>query len=75
MRNNPVALVTGANKGIGLQIAKDLAKNGFTVLLGSHRLEAGNVVVKSVGADADAVHLDVTDPESIAVTARYSYDH
>ena len=30
----PIALVTGANKGIGIQIAKDLAANGFTVLVG-----------------------------------------
>jgi NAD(P)-dependent dehydrogenase (short-subunit alcohol dehydrogenase family) len=36
MHNNPVALVTGANKGIGLQIAKDLAARGFTVLDGRY---------------------------------------
>ncbi|WP_321958283.1 SDR family oxidoreductase [Burkholderia cenocepacia] len=71
MHDTPVALITGANKGIGLQIAKDLAKNGFTVLLGSRQLEAGEAVVKSVGTNADAVQLDVTDPESIAVAARY----
>ena len=37
MQDKPVALVTGANKGIGLQIAKDLTKQGFTVLVGSRR--------------------------------------
>jgi NAD(P)-dependent dehydrogenase (short-subunit alcohol dehydrogenase family) len=41
MQDKPVALVTGANKGIGLQIAKDLAAHGFTVLVGSRNLEDG----------------------------------
>jgi len=52
MQDNPVALVTGANKGIGLQIAKDLAARGFTVLVGSRNLERGETAAKSVGADA-----------------------
>ena len=33
MNDSPVALITGANKGIGLQIAKDLATHGLTVLV------------------------------------------
>ncbi|WP_366942283.1 SDR family NAD(P)-dependent oxidoreductase [Amycolatopsis sp.] len=52
MQNTPVALVTGANKGIGLQIAKDLAAHGFTVLVGSRNLENGETAAKNVGADA-----------------------
>jgi NAD(P)-dependent dehydrogenase (short-subunit alcohol dehydrogenase family) len=65
----PVALVTGANKGIGLQIAKDLAGHGFTVLVGSRHLEQGETAAKSVGADAHAVQLDVTNQASIAAAA------
>ncbi|NTE68183.1 SDR family NAD(P)-dependent oxidoreductase [Agrobacterium tumefaciens] len=65
MHNKRVALVTGANKGIGLQIAKDLAQKGFTVLLGSRRLEAGEAVAGSVGADARAIQLDVANANSI----------
>jgi NAD(P)-dependent dehydrogenase (short-subunit alcohol dehydrogenase family) len=69
MQDKPVALVTGANKGIGLQVAKDLAAHGFTVLVGSRRLEDGETAAKSVGDDARAVQLDVTDQASIAAAA------
>ena len=69
MQNNPVALVTGANKGIGLQIAKDLAAHGFTVLVGSRNLENGETAAKTIGADAHALQLDVTDQASIAAAA------
>jgi NAD(P)-dependent dehydrogenase (short-subunit alcohol dehydrogenase family) len=69
MLNKPVALVTGANKGIGLQIAKDLAAHGFTVLVGSRSLQHGETAAKSVGADARALQLDVTNQASIAAAA------
>jgi NAD(P)-dependent dehydrogenase (short-subunit alcohol dehydrogenase family) len=69
MQDNPVALVTGANKGIGLQIAKDLAAHGFTVLVGSRNLENGESAAKSVGTDARALQLDVTNQASIAAAA------
>ena len=61
MQDKPVALVTGANQGIGLQIAKDMASHGFTVLVGSRDLERGRAAAKEVGPDAHAVQLDVTD--------------
>ena len=69
MPNKPVALVTGANKGIGLQIAKDLAAHGFTVLVGSRNLEQGETAAKTVGADARGLQLDVTDQASITAAA------
>ena len=69
MQDKPVALVTGANKGIGLQVAKDLAVHGFTVLVGSRNLEHGETAAKSVGADARALQLDVTNQDSIAAAA------
>ena len=69
MHDRPVALVTGANKGIGLQIAKDLAGHGFTVLVGSRDLEQGEKAAKSLGADARAIQLDVTNQASIAAAA------
>lgn len=69
MSNNQIALVTGANKGIGLQTAKDLAARGVTVLLGSRRLASGQDAARSVGAGARALQLDVTEPASIAAAA------
>src|SRR5277367_1809867 len=70
MHNKPVALVTGANQGIGLQIAKDLVAHGFTVLVGSRNLERGEAAAKEIGPDARAVQLDVTDQFSIAAAAQ-----
>jgi len=66
---NRVALVTGANKGIGLQIAKDLAAHGFIVLVGSRNFDHGETAAKSVGADACALQIDVTNQASIAAAA------
>jgi NAD(P)-dependent dehydrogenase (short-subunit alcohol dehydrogenase family) len=70
MQDKPVALVTGANQGIGLQIAKDLVAHGFTVLVGSRNLERGEAAAKEVGPDARAIQLDVTDGNSIATAAK-----
>ena len=65
----PVALVTGANKGIGLQIAKDLAAHDLTVLVGSRDLDRGEAAAKAIEGDARAVQLDVTDQSSITAAA------
>jgi NAD(P)-dependent dehydrogenase (short-subunit alcohol dehydrogenase family) len=69
MNTKPVAMVTGANQGIGLQIAKDLVGHGFTVLVGSRDFERGKAAAEEVGADAHALQLDVTDQASIAAAA------
>jgi NAD(P)-dependent dehydrogenase (short-subunit alcohol dehydrogenase family) len=69
MQNKPIALVTGANQGIGLQIAKDLVANGFTVLVGSRNPERGEAAAREVGPDAHALQLDVTDQASITAAA------
>lgn len=65
MQDKQVALVTGGNQGIGLQIVKELAANGLTVLMGSRDIERGKAAAEAVGANVVAVQLDVTDPASI----------
>ena len=70
MQDKPVALVTGANQGIGLQIAKDLAAKNFTVLVGSRDLARGEEAAKTIEGDARALQLDVTDQASIAAAAK-----
>jgi NAD(P)-dependent dehydrogenase (short-subunit alcohol dehydrogenase family) len=69
MSDKPVALVTGANQGIGVQIAKDLVGHGFTVLVGSRNFEKGETAAKEIGPDAHALQLDVTDHASITAAA------
>lgn len=69
-QDKPVALITGANQGIGLQIAKEMAAHGYTVLVGSRVFEKGETAAKSIGADAHALQLDVTDANSIAAAAQ-----
>ncbi|MGI4864568.1 MAG: SDR family oxidoreductase [Janthinobacterium lividum] len=63
------ALVTGANKGIGLEVAKLLAQQGFFVYIGSRNLASGEAAVQQLKATGlatlEAVQLDVTNPDSI----------
>ena len=70
MHDKRVALVTGANKGIGLQIAKDLAIHGLVVLVGSRNSANGATAAKSIGEGAHAIQLDVTDQASITAAAQ-----
>ena len=63
------ALITGANKGIGLETAKQLLQNGFHVYLGSRDFKNGAEAaekLKSEGfANVEALQLDVTDENSV----------
>jgi NAD(P)-dependent dehydrogenase (short-subunit alcohol dehydrogenase family) len=64
-----VALITGANKGIGLETARQLGKLGFTVLVGARdaaKGEAAAATLKSEGIDARPVVLDVVKSSDIA---------
>jgi NAD(P)-dependent dehydrogenase (short-subunit alcohol dehydrogenase family) len=65
-----VALVTGANKGIGREIAKQLAERGYTVLLGTRDLARGEAARKGISGDVRPLQLDVTNAASIAAAAK-----
>ncbi len=67
--NKRIALVTGANQGVGLQVAKELVAHGFIVLVGSRNFKRGEDAAKEIGAGAIALQLDVTDRVSIADAA------
>lgn len=67
-----VALVTGANKGIGLEIARQLAQSGIKVLLGARDTTRGQraaAALASDGLDVEAVAIDLNDEKTIAATA------
>ena len=65
-----IALVTGANQGIGLEIAKALSANGYTVLVGSRNFTKGEAAAQSMGSTAYPIQLDVTDEASIREAAK-----
>ena len=68
MNGKRTALITGANKGIGLETARQLGQRGMTVLVGARDHERGTRAVetlRSEGLDARLIDLDVTDAASI----------
>ncbi|WP_312675855.1 SDR family NAD(P)-dependent oxidoreductase [Microbacterium sp.] len=58
-----VALVTGANRGIGFEVARQLAERGHVVYLGARNDDRGRAAASAIGARF--VTLDVTDDESV----------
>ncbi|MEV4315210.1 SDR family oxidoreductase [Actinocrispum sp. NPDC049592] len=62
-----IALVTGANKGIGYETVKQLTALGMTTFLAARDVERGTVAAKEL--DAEFVQLDVTDPDSAKAAA------
>ena len=74
-----IALVTGANKGIGFEVARQLARKGFHVFLGARNTEAGEAAVRKLNKEGEKedygkghsgvavafIKIDVSKPESI----------
>ena len=73
-KNGKVVLITGANKGLGKEIAHQLGKLGYTIIVASRNEEAGKAVVDEMsraGWDAHTVRMEVTSPDDIAGAAAF----
>src|SRR5215831_3557875 len=69
-----IALITGANKGIGFETGRQLGAQGMTVLAAARDEERGRQAERALrdgGADAHFVHLDVTDAKSVQRAAEW----
>jgi len=68
-----VALITGGNRGIGLETARQLGKLGITVLVGARSLAAGETAaetLKKEGIDARAIKIDMNDQADYTAVAK-----
>jgi len=68
MADRKIALVTGANRGLGFEISRQLGQKGMTVLMGARDSEKGEKAAEMLhgeGLDTRAIALDVTDSASI----------
>jgi NAD(P)-dependent dehydrogenase (short-subunit alcohol dehydrogenase family) len=73
-KNEKVALITGANKGIGKEIARQLGLLGYTVVLTARDQKAGAAAAEELiaqGCDAHTVALEVTSATDITLLATY----
>src|SRR6476660_9765126 len=68
-KSEKIALVTGANRGIGFEVARQLAAKGFRVFVGARNEKAGCAAAQKIGPAATFLKIDVSDPASIREAA------
>ena len=74
MSTKKIALITGANRGIGFETARQLSKQGIKVLIGARSEEKGKEAestLKNEGLDAEYITLDVNDPKTHESAAKF----
>ncbi len=77
MTTKKIALITGANRGIGFETARQLATQGIKVLIGARSEEKGleaESTLKNEGLDVEFIRLDVDDPKTHETAAKYVED-
>jgi NAD(P)-dependent dehydrogenase (short-subunit alcohol dehydrogenase family) len=70
MKTAKTVLVTGASKGIGLEVARQLAQRGWRVFVGARDAARGEAAAAAIEGDAALLELDVNQPGSLAKAAR-----
>jgi NAD(P)-dependent dehydrogenase (short-subunit alcohol dehydrogenase family) len=71
MKNQKTALVTGANKGIGFEVTRELARLGLRVFLGARNAEAGRAAAEKLRSAGDVIFLeiDISNEKSVRAAA------
>ena len=72
--NGRIALVSGGNRGIGMEICRQLAERGLTVILGSRDEESGRAAAESLSGNVAVHQLDVSDERSVGRLASFVAD-
>jgi len=74
MENERIALVSGGNRGIGLEVCRQLAEGGYTVVVGSRVEERGRAAAEGLEGEAIPHQLDVSDAGSVDRMAAFLED-
>ncbi len=70
MSESKIALISGANKGIGLETARQLIAKGYEVYIGARREAEGQAAAAKLGPKAHYIHLDMSNPDTFIAAAQ-----